>query len=188
MSDINEESEICPICGESLVFNIPCNCKDYLAKWVNFRKDPDNILTKNADNYSSSNNSSKNIIIRSTNNSKNIHKSNHNFKHAFISNNKDYSNSNFRNTNFRINNYNVVEYNILKEGYLILKELYLKIDNKESFNRSKYYDRMYELLKFNKYLVKEFSKKESIDKCINDNVKRSNKEIEKLGIYFNKSL
>ena len=180
MSDINEESEVCHTCGESLVFNIPCNCKDYLDKWVNFRKDPDNILNKNADNYSSSNNSSKN--------SKSIYKSNHNFKHTFLSNNKDYSNNNFRNTNFRINNYNVNEYIILKEGYLVLKELYLKIDNKESFNRSKYYDRMYELLKFNKYLVKEFSKKELIDKCINDNLKRSNKEIEKLGIYFNKSL
>ena len=49
----------------------------------------------------------------------------HNFKHTFLSNNKDYSNSNFRNTNFRINNYNLVEYNILKESGRFKSKLYM---------------------------------------------------------------
>lgn len=76
------------------------------------------------------------------------------------------------------------EYDLIKESYILLEELYRKKDNRESFEIREYYRKIYELLRFDKALIQKFSSKKFIDKCINENLKRNNRELEELGICF----
>lgn len=76
------------------------------------------------------------------------------------------------------------EYDLIKESYIMLEELYRKKDNGESFEIREHYRKIYELLRFDKALIQKFSSKKFIDKCINENLKRNNRELEEIGIYF----